>query len=327
MSPDELALPPETPSPAEAPTQLPEQQPVQLPVEQRVQRGIAPVWHTVVLILAIIGFSFWGSRHADSDSLNPLAPVHRSLSHSPHNAHSNPSEGEDPLRLLRYALTGALELGVVAWVAFGLRLRKVPLRSLLGQWPRGLNDITKEAGIAALFWIASMVVLGAASLTWFVVQTQIEKHQEKVQQHNHPGKPSQQKSAEQKQAETVRQLMEIAPANGLEIAAWAALCLIVGFSEELAFRGYLQSQGIALLHRIPIAVILTSLIFGAAHGYQGMRGMCLIGLYGALFSGIALLRRNLFPGMLAHSWHDFATGLLLALIRSAHLLDRLTAAS
>jgi membrane protease YdiL (CAAX protease family) len=315
MSPDELALPPETPSPVEAPTQLP------------AQRGIAPVWHTVVLILAIIGFSFWGSRHADSDSLNPLAPVHRSLAHSPHNAHSNPSDGEDPLRLLRYALTGALELGVVAWVAFGLRLRKVPLRSLLGQWPRGLNDITKEAGIAALFWIASMVVLGAASLTWFVVQTQIEKHQEKIQQHNQPGKPSQPKSSEKKQVETVRQLMEIAPANGLEIAAWGALCLIVGFSEELAFRGYLQSQGIALLHRIPIAIILTSLVFGAAHGYQGIRGMCLIGLYGALFSGIALLRRNLFPGMLAHSWHDFATGLLLALIRSAHLLDRLTAAS
>jgi membrane protease YdiL (CAAX protease family) len=172
-----------------------------------------------------------------------------------------------------------------------------------------------------------MVVLGAASLTWFVVQTQIEKHQEKVQQHNQPGKPPQPKSSEKKQADTIRQLMEIAPANGLEIAAWGALCLIVGFSEELAFRGYLQSQGIALLHRIPIAVILTSLVFGAAHGYQGMRGMCLIGLYGALFSGIALLRRNLFPGMLAHSWHDFATGLLLALIRSAHLLDRLTAAS
>jgi membrane protease YdiL (CAAX protease family) len=314
MSHDELILPPEALPPTESSAPPP------------APRGIAPVWHTVVLIVAIIGFSFWGSQHADSDSLNPLAPVHRSAHAG--SAKAGTPEGADPLRLLRYALTGALELSVVAWVAFGLRLRRVPLRSLLGKWPRGLNDITKEAGIAALFWICSMVVLFAVSVTWFVVQAQIEKHHEKVQQHGPSGKPSApSKSAEKQQAETIRQLMEIAPANGLEIAAWGALCLIVGFSEELAFRGYLQSQGIVLLHRVPIAIVLTSLVFGAAHGYQGMRGMCIIGVYGALFSFIALLRRNLFPGMLAHSWHDFATGLLLALVRSAHLLDRITASS
>ena len=120
-----------------------------------------------------------------------------------------------------------------------------------------------------------------------------------------------------------RQLMELAPANGVEIAAWGLLCLVVGFSEELIFRGYLQSQSIALLRNLPVGVVLTALIFGAAHGYQGVRGIVLISIYGALFGCITLLRKNLFPGMLAHSWHDFATVMLLAFIRATHLLDHL----
>lgn len=117
--------------------------------------------------------------------------------------------------------------------------------------------------------------------------------------------------------------MELAPANGMEVAAWGLLCLIVGFSEELIFRGYLQLQGIALLRRVPLSLVLTAIVFGAAHGYEGARGIVIITVYGALFGGITLLRRNLFPGMLAHSWHDFATGIALSILRSTHFLDHL----
>jgi membrane protease YdiL (CAAX protease family) len=294
-------------------------------------RGIAPIWHTVLLILAIAAFSIWGAQRSDSGEINPLAPVHRIAPPAAADGHAkngHASEKSDPIRLLRYALSGILELLIVAWVAIGLRLRKIPFRSLFGAWPRSLNDLTLEAGIATIFWLCSMVILVVVALAWTVVQTHIYQHQLKSQNHAQSASPSTKpESPQQQQAETVRQLMELAPANGFEIAAWGFLCLIVGFSEELVFRGYLQSQGIALLRNIPITVLLTSLVFGAAHGYQGLRGMCIITIYGALFSGITLLRRNLFPGMVAHAWHDFATGLLLALIRSAHLLDRLPLSS
>jgi membrane protease YdiL (CAAX protease family) len=294
-------------------------------------RGIAPVWHTFLLVLAIVAFSIWGAQRSDSGELNPLAPVHRVAPPAKSAGHANNapvSEKSDRIRLLRYALSGILELIVVAWVALGLRLRKIPFRSLFGAWPRSLNDLTLEAGIAALFWICSMLILVVVALTWTLVQSQVYQHQLKNQSHAQSKSPSAKpESPQQQQAETVRQLMELAPANGFEIAAWGFLCLIVGFSEELVFRGYLQSQGIALLRNIPITVLLTSLVFGAAHGYQGFRGMCIITIYGALFSCITLLRRNLFPGMIAHAWHDFATGLLLALVRSAHLLDRLPISS
>jgi membrane protease YdiL (CAAX protease family) len=311
---DELKIEPEvafvlTADTPDSATLLP--QPEQQPFRSR---GIAPIWHTAVLILAILAFSIWGTMSSTSDSLNPLAPVHSA-------AHATAADGSDPMRLIRYGLTGTIELLVVAWVAFGLRLRKIPFRSLFGAWPSGLNDITKEAGIAALFWVCSMIILVSFAFSWNVIQTQIYKHETASQ-----SKPSsaKEKSPQQKQGELIGQLTQLAPANGVEIAGWALLCMIVGFSEELIFRGYLQTQCIGLLRNIPISVLLTSVIFGAAHGYQGLRGICLISVYGALFSCITLLRRNLFPGMLAHGWHDFATGMALAVIRSTHLLDRLS---
>jgi membrane protease YdiL (CAAX protease family) len=121
----------------------------------------------------------------------------------------------------------------------------------------------------------------------------------------------------------IRKLMELAPATGVEFAAWGLLCLLVGFSEEAIFRGYLQLQGIAWLPRVFLGVAFSALVFGCAHAYQGVRGMFIITIYGLLFSLLTLLRRGLFPGMVAHSWHDFFTGMMLALIRSTHLLDKL----
>ena len=260
------------------------------------KRGIAPLWHTIVLIAAIVAISTLGAGRMTA------------------------AGSGDPHRIVHYALSGALELVLVAFVYLGLRLRKTPFRTLFGALPHGLNDITREVGIAAVFWLFSMLVLASFAFTWNAVQTAIYHRHVKSQS---SGQSAKEPSPQQEQVEMAKKLMTLAPASGIEIAAWGALCLLVGFSEELVFRGYLQLQSISLLHSTVFGVALSAVVFGAAHGYQGIRGMCLISVYGALFGGIALLRRNLFPGMLAHSWHDFATGLALALIRQMHLLDHL----
>jgi membrane protease YdiL (CAAX protease family) len=261
----------------------------------KTRRGIAPLWHTVVLVVAIIAISIVGADRMTA------------------------AGSGDPHRIIHYALSALLELVLVGFVFLGLRLRRVPLRSLFGVFPCGLNNITKELGIALLFWLVSMFVLGTTALAWSAVQTAIYDRHVKSQSPSAVKEPSPQ----QQQIEMAKKLMTLAPANGLEIAAWGALCIVVGFSEELVFRGYLQLQSISLLRSTALGLAISALVFGAAHGYQGIRGMCLISIYGALFGGIALLRRNLLPGMLAHSWHDFATGLLLSLIRETRLLDRL----
>ena len=297
--------------------------PVDSPWDSKVQikpRGIAPIWHTLLLVVGILAYSVWGAMGAKTGSTNPIAPPSGSV-------HAK-AGGTDHARLIRYALTGALELGIVAWVVFGMRLRKVPFRSLFGAWPKGLNAITMEILVAAAFWVSSMIVLMVFALSWLFVQDHIYK-QEAI----HPPASSSQsasaakpKSPEQQQSDLIKQLSELAPVNGMEIAAWGLLCLVVGFSEELIFRGYMQSQSIAILRNTPIAVIATAVVFGAAHGYQGTRGVFLISIFGALFGVITLLRRSLLPGMIAHSWRDFATGMALALIRSSHLLEHLQAA-
>jgi membrane protease YdiL (CAAX protease family) len=304
-----------------APELTSQQSSLPAPLPPATKRGIAPIWHTAVLILVILAFSLWGGLRTAGSGSEPLAALKGS-------------------RIIHYGLSAVFELLLVAWVAVGLRLRKIPIRSLFGELPRGLNNVTLELGVSAAFWICSMFVLMSFALTWNLVQTQVYRHQVKLHEQQHAEHKAQEaqggttapeaptpKSPQQQQTEMARKLMEMAPSGGLEIAAWGVLCLIVGFSEEFVFRGYLQSQGILLLRSAVFGVLLSALVFGAAHGYQGIRGMCLITVYGALFSGITLFRRNLFPGMIAHGWHDFATGLALALIRETHLLDKLPTAS
>jgi len=274
--------------------------------EQIKPRGIAPIWHTLVLLIGILSYSVWGAIGAQHGTTNPIAP--------PGGAVHSASTGADHIRLIRYALTAALELGIVVWIAFGLRLRKVPFRSLFGEWPKGLNGVTIEILAAAAFWICSMIVLALCALSWLFIQDRVYEHQTASPHANsNTAKP---KSPEQQQSEMIKALIELAPDNGVEIAAWGLLCLVVGFSEELIFRGYFQSQGIALLRNTPIAVLVTAVVFGSAHGYEGLRGIFLISIFGALFGVLTLLRRNLLPGMIAHCWHDFFTGMMLALIRA-----------
>lgn len=47
-----------------------------------------------------------------------------------------------------------------------------------------------------------------------------------------------------------------------------------------------------------------------AHGYQGVQACLAIAIYGVPFTLLALWRKSLRPGMIAHAWTDMAGGLL-----------------
>ena len=95
-----------------------------------------------------------------------------------------------------------------------------------------------------------------------------------------------------------------------ESTLWVLLSISAGISEELVFRGYLQRQLTAFTGRTSVALFLQAAVFGIAHGYQGVRNCLAIAIYGALFTLLALWRRSLRPGMIAHAWTDIAGGLL-----------------
>jgi membrane protease YdiL (CAAX protease family) len=249
---------------------------------------VAPVWHTVVLIAGIALLSVAGAAEF--------------------------SGGEASFnRLPTYAFTAATELLMLAWVYFGLRLRKVPFRSLLGSFSGSFESIAVDVGFAMLFWIGSLIVLGIIGVFWTVIEASIT--------HRSLFPSGKQLAPDPTQQQTIHTLAQLAPTNGRELAAWILVCIIAGFVEEIVFRGYLHRQFTAWSRGAAAAgVAYSALLFGAAHGYQGARNMVLLAVFGALFSLLALFRRSLRAGIFAHSWHDLFVGLMLALLRAHHVV-------
>jgi hypothetical protein len=100
------------------------------------------------------------------------------------------------------------------------------------------------------------------------------------------------------------------PRSLVEISLWIALSLTAGFCEELVFRGYFQRQFGALTRNRAAALLLQAVLFGVAHGYQGIAAIIKITLFGVLYGALALWRRSLRPGMVAHAWSDIYSGWL-----------------
>ncbi|HEY2469837.1 MAG TPA: CPBP family intramembrane glutamic endopeptidase [Terracidiphilus sp.] len=255
--------------------------------------SIAPVWHTAVLILVIIGVSLLGvQRHPGGAGISSAN------------------------RLRTYGLTASLELVLIGWVLFGLRLSRTPLRSVIGRVSNDFRSIATDAGIAILFWLGSLMALAMVALMWVSIQMAIT-HKPLVR--TGPGGRPTIANSNDEQAEHA--VVQLAPANGKEIVCWLLMCVLVGFTEELVFRGYLQSQFTAWARGTAWSgVVFSALIFGAAHGYEGVRAMFMLTVFGALFSGLALFRRNLRAGMFAHGWHDAFVGVLVSILHAHHFL-------
>ena len=103
------------------------------------------------------------------------------------------------------------------------------------------------------------------------------------------------------------------PQDSFEVALWIALCVTAGICEEIVFRGYLQRQLGALAHSVTAGIVLQAIVFGFSHGYQGLKSMMMITIYGALFGILAWWRKSLVPGMLAHFWTDASSVVIGAL--------------
>jgi uncharacterized protein len=100
------------------------------------------------------------------------------------------------------------------------------------------------------------------------------------------------------------------PQSPTEIALYLILSLTAGFCEELIFRGYLLRQFSALTRSTAGGIVLQGIAFGAGHGYQGLKFMLLIAVYGVTFGLLAHWRRTLRPGMIAHFVQDGLGGIV-----------------
>lgn len=173
----------------------------------------------------------------------------------------------------------AVEWALVFWVSRGVRRSGTRLRDLVGGRWTSARDVGADALLALPIW-ALWAGGQLARDHWLG-----------------PG-----------HAASVGALL---PRQPVEAVLWIALSMSAGFCEEVAFRGYLQRQLIALTGSRLLAILLQATLFGISHGYQGVRATISVAVYGTLLGLVALWRRSLRPGMLAHAWSDIFSGLLV----------------
>jgi uncharacterized protein len=223
---------------------------------------LAPVWHTVVLVLFVVSYS--------------LIQVHFS-------ARTENMQLRSRVGLYLFAIL--FELILLAYVWFlGVRPSGTRFADVIGgRWARAA-DVWRDIGVAFAFWLVVILFL-------LIVGHAL---------------------GENPHAKKALQVMM--PRGALEMFLWVLLSISAGFCEEFIFRGYLQKQFFAITGINGVAIAAQALVFGVAHGYQGIKGMISITIYGALFGILAMMRKSLRPGMIQHSMQDAFAGIALSLI-------------
>ena len=100
------------------------------------------------------------------------------------------------------------------------------------------------------------------------------------------------------------------PQNYIEYASFFILSLSAGFCEEVIYRGYFQKQFTAIFNNRWLAILLQGILFGISHGYQGIKYVVILCVYGVLFGLLVHYARNLKPAIVAHSWQDIFSGII-----------------
>jgi len=77
-----------------------------------------------------------------------------------------------------------------------------------------------------------------------------------------------------------------------------------GICEEPRFSRLSQKQFQAIAGSTALAILFQAIVFGVGHLYEGIGAATRITLFGVLFGLLAVWRKSLRPGMLAHAWSD-----------------------
>jgi membrane protease YdiL (CAAX protease family) len=200
--------------------------------------------------------------------------------------HHGAAAGTPAARTSGYLFTIGFEVFLLLLVWVGLWLKKFSMRELIGGRWSTPEDFLIDVGIAFGFWVVALAVLaGLAYLLGQVNQGAINDMKQRIG--------------------------NLVPRSGADVSIFISLSIIAGFVEEILFRGYLQRQIGLIFGNIWVGLIASAVIFGAGHGYEGTKNMIRIAVFGAMFGALALWRKSLRPGMLAHAFQDSAAGVAL----------------
>jgi uncharacterized protein len=189
---------------------------------------------------------------------------------------------EVPSRLRFYLPTIIWEWLVFGYIYWGVRRHGKTFRDMAGErWKNGM-EFLRDVIIAFGTWFIALLVLALVGRLLHATGS----------------------------LEAAR---SIAPQGVLEDLTYLVLVVTAGICEETIFRGYLQRQFVAWFRNAPAGVLLSAILFGAGHIYQGVRAAIVIMVFGLIFGILAEARRNIRPGILLHAWQDGLAGFLIRL--------------
>jgi membrane protease YdiL (CAAX protease family) len=171
-----------------------------------------------------------------------------------------------------YTIHGVTDCALVAFIAWKAA---VPLARLGLVRPRWVWDISLGLLLAGLTWVVYQFaeqVIGPVS--WDVSRPSDPRHY---------GRP-------------------------VGVLSWVTAIVrsvAIGFGEELAFRGFLLPSLVRVLKSRGWGVVVSAVLFGSVHLYQGAIGVMGSTLFGALMAVVFLTVGRIWPAVVAHSAYGF----------------------
>jgi uncharacterized protein len=119
------------------------------------------------------------------------------------------------------------------------------------------------------------------------------------------------KASPEKLNKSLDRVRRLIPKTPTERAVWILVSISAGVCEEILYRGWLLSLFAATLGSVWFGLLISSIIFGLAHAYQGRNGILGTGVLGIIFGLLFIFSGSLIPGQVLHAVIDLNNGLAL----------------
>jgi membrane protease YdiL (CAAX protease family) len=100
----------------------------------------------------------------------------------------------------------------------------------------------------------------------------------------------------------------ILPQSALELPPYLALAITAGLCEEFLYRGFAMAVFTRVGFQAWLVVVISSVLFGLAHSYQGRGGMIMTLIVGLVLGTSRIAFDSLVPAIIWHSAVDVVAG-------------------
>jgi membrane protease YdiL (CAAX protease family) len=107
-------------------------------------------------------------------------------------------------------------------------------------------------------------------------------------------------------------MRELMPVSGRDRILFTGVSITAGICEEIVFRGFLIHVLYGATASLPVALLLSSGVFGIAHAYQQPAGALRATLIGLILALPLVIAGSIVPAIIAHAAIDILAGLWLA---------------